>query len=311
MSNVSKVAVAKSKKHHTITAFAVAHSVRRFERFMSSLGRQENLHHENWRYVSLLVLCAAALLIGVPARSKAQNLLAPARVAESASSSSALQTAPSTIVIGFMGGMVKRNEPTRSEVQLAAKLREEFPNAAYIDTYENAHWKDARDKILKLLDVDKNGKLSPDEKQRAHIILFGHSWGASATVTLARDLGNFGIPVLLTVQVDSVQKVGQKDDVIPSNVFEAINFFQPDGMLHGRKQIRAEDPAKTKILGNQELRYKHTSLSCKGYPWQQRLFAKEHMYIECDPEVWTQIEALIRSRLPQLQAQAPTRTQAN
>ncbi|MBS1841948.1 MAG: hypothetical protein JSS69_16260 [Acidobacteria bacterium] len=238
-------------------------------------------------------------------------MLAPAPLAESASSSNAVQPAPSTIVIGFMGGMVKRNAPNRSEVQLAARLREEFPNATYIDTYENAHWKDARKKILKLLGADKNGKLSVDEKKRARIILFGHSWGASATITLARDLGNLGIPVLLTVQVDSVQKIGQKDDLIPSNVAEAINFFQPDGMLHGRKQIRAEDPSKTKILANQEFSYKHASLSCKGYPWQQRLFAKEHMYIECDPEVWNQIETLIRSRLPQLQAQTPTQTQSN
>ncbi len=201
--------------------------------------------------------------------------------------------------------------PSRSEVQLATKLREQYPNITYVDTYENTHWKDARETILKLLDADKNGKLSAEEKQHARIILFGHSWGASATVTLARELGSLGIPVLLTVQVDSIQKIGQKDDVIPSNVVEAINFFQPDGMLHGRRLIRAEDPAKTKILGNQEFSYKHTSLSCKGYPWQQYLFAKEHMYIECDPEVWTQIEGLIRSRLPQLQAQTLTLTQSN
>jgi hypothetical protein len=98
--------------------------------------------------------------------------------------------------------------------------------------------------------------------------------------------------------------MGQKDDVIPSNVAEAMNFFQPDGMLHGRKLIRAEDPSRTRILGNQALSYKHASLSCKGYPWHQRVFAKEHMYIECDPQVWSQIESLIRSKLPQIQVEA-------
>ncbi len=203
-----------------------------------------------------------------------------------------------------MGGMVRRDSPFRNEVRLAAKLREEYSNNAFVDTYENAHWKDAREKILALLDTDHDGKLSEEEKQKAHIILFGHSWGASATVTLARDLRELGIPVLLTVQVDSVQKMGQKDDVIPSNVAEAMNFFQPDGMLHGRRLIRAEDPSKTRILGNRAVSYKHASLSCKGYPWHQRVFAREHMYIECDPQVWSQIESLIRSKLPQIQVEA-------
>jgi len=249
-------------------------------------------------------LIRTALLAGmisgiVPFESRAQHMLVPANpVAEP------LRSTPSTIVIGFMGGMVKRDAPDRSEVRLAAKLRDDYSNLAYVDTYQNARWKEARTKILALLDTDHDGKLSEEEKQKARIILYGHSWGASTAVTLARDLRALGIPVLLTVQVDSVQKMGQKDDVIPTNVAEAMNFFQPDGMLHGRKLIRAENPGKTKILGNYELSYKHTSLSCKGYPWQQKLFAREHMYIECDPQVWTQIESLIRSKLPQLQAEA-------
>ncbi len=246
----------------------------------------------------------AALALGVfAARSEAQHILA-ATNPTSPPAAEALRPAPKAIVIGFMGGMVKRDEPNRSEVKLAAKLREEYSGSAFVDTYQNAKWKDAKTKILSLLDTDKDGTISEEEKKRARIILFGHSWGASATVTLARELRKMGIPVLLTVQVDSVQKMGQKDDVIPANVEEAINFYQPDGFLHGRSLIRAEDPAKTKILGNQLLSYKHTSLSCKGYPWQQKVFAKEHMYIECDPEVWSQIESLIRSKLPQTQAEA-------
>ena len=81
-----------------------------------------------------------------------------------------------------------------------------------------------------------------EEKQKARIVIFGHSWGASETVTLARKLERDGIPVLLTIQVDSVAKVGQNDSVIPANVGQAINFYQPDGIMHGRPQIRAADP---------------------------------------------------------------------
>jgi hypothetical protein len=260
--------------------------------------------------VSLLFKSCTPLFLSITAfvfsgalRANAQHMLSSSAL-PSASSSEPARPLSSTIVIGFMGGMVKRDAPFRNEVQLAAKLSEQYPNSAYVDTYENARWKDARKKILSLLDTDHDGTLSPEEKRNARIILFGHSWGASATVTLARDLRSQGIPVLLTVQVDSVQKMGQKDDVIPSNVAEAINFFQPDGLLHGRTLIRAEDPSKTRILGNQALSYKNAALSCKGYPWQQRVFAKEHMYIECDPQLWAQIESLIRSKLPQGQAQA-------
>ena len=248
-------------------------------------------------------VCAALALGVFAARSEAQHILA-ATNPTNPPAAEAVRPASKAIVIGFMGGMVKRDEPNRIEVKLAAKLREQYSDSAFVDTYKNANWKDAETKILSLLDTDKDGSVSDEEKKNARIILFGHSWGASATVTLARDLRKMGIPVLLTVQVDSVQKMGQKDDVIPSNVEEAINFYQPDGFLHGRSAIRAEDPAKTKILGNQLLSYKHTALSCKGYPWQQRVFAKEHMYIECDPEVWSQIESLIRSKLPQTQVEA-------
>ena len=265
---------------------------------MFSLFSQFNFPLAHLRCVSRALLFAAVLLAPFANSAPAQHPFA----ATNPPSADAVRPAARAIVIGFMGGMVKRDEPNRSEVKLAAKLREQYSDAAFVDTYQNAKWKDARAKILALLDTDKDGTLSAEEKERARIILYGHSWGASATVTLARELRNMGIPVLLTVQVDSVQKMGQKDDVIPANVREAMNFFQPDGMLHGRNLIRAEDPSKTKILVNFQMSYKHTSLSCKGYPWQQKVFAKEHMYIECDPEVWSQIESLIRSKLPQTEA---------
>ena len=270
---------------------------------MTGLAAQIGFRVNNAKQVSLTVFFAAALHFGAAHCAKAQHLITSATTTTTSTAADPVRHAPATIVIGFMGGRVRRDSPDRNEVRLAAKLREEYSNGAYVDTYENAHWRDARAKILSLLDTDHDGKLSEEEKQKARIILFGHSWGASATVTLARDLRDMGIPVLLTVQVDSVQKIGQKDDVIPTNVSEAINFFQPDGLLHGRKLIRAEDPNKTKILGNEELSYKNAALSCKGYPWHQRVFAKEHMYIECDPLVWSQIESLIRSKFPQVQAE--------
>jgi len=124
------------------------------------------------------------------------------------------QRAPA-IVIGFLGGMVRHDDAVHSEVQIAADLRKKYPEGVYVATFENRRLADARKAILSALDTDRDGKLSDYEKRNARIILYGHSWGASAVVALARDLNKDGVPVLLTVQVDSVAKTGQNDALIP------------------------------------------------------------------------------------------------
>ena len=184
-----------------------------------------------------------------------------------------------------------------SAVQVAAHLRQDYPAGVYVEVLENHLREKAHAKIVRFVDTDRNGTLSVEEKRNARIILYGHSWGASEAVTLARELGREGIPVLLTVQVDSISKPGENDKVIPANVAEAANFYQLDGFLHGQPQIRAADPARTHIIGNFRFDYKANPIECKQYPWYDRLFMKSHTEIECDPKVWTQVESLIRSRL--------------
>jgi pimeloyl-ACP methyl ester carboxylesterase len=205
--------------------------------------------------------------------------------------------APPTIVIGFVGGLVRHDDKVHTEVQLAEKLREAYPLGVYVEAFENRRREDARKTILTLLDTDHCGKPSEEEKSKARVILYGHSWGASAAVELARELQQDGVPVLLTAQVDSISKMGINDGLIPGNVGRAINFYQPDGLLHGRPEIRAADPAHTKILGN--FRYSYTELptECKDYPWHTKVFTKTHTAIECDPRVWSQVESLIREEL--------------
>jgi pimeloyl-ACP methyl ester carboxylesterase len=170
--------------------------------------------------------------------------------------------------------------------------------------FENHRGKEAHQAILRRLHANRDGALSPEEKQNARIIIFGHSWGASETVELARQLEKDDIPVILTIQVDSVSKLGQNDAVIPANVLQAVNFYQLDGMLHGQSQIRAANPAHTRILGNFRSGYKAKPFSCGQYPWWDRLIMKPHIQIECDPSVWNQVESLIRSNLS-LEARLP------
>jgi hypothetical protein len=104
--------------------------------------------------------------------------------------------------------------------------------------------------------------------------------------------------VLLTIQVDSVSKLGEDDRLIPPNVAVAVNFYQLDGLLHGQSKILAMDSARTKILGNFRSNYKTNPVKLDGYPWYAQLFMKPHIEIESDPQVWNQVESLIRSELP-------------
>jgi hypothetical protein len=203
---------------------------------------------------------------------------------------------PTAIVIGFVGGFVHHDDRVHTEVQLADRLRGDFSSVA-VQLFENHRGKDAHDSVLRLLHSGRPGPLSTEEKLNARIIIFGHSWGASETVELARQLEKDGIPVALTIQVDSVSKLGENDSLIPANVEQAVNFYQTDGVLHGKSQIRAANPLRTRILGNFRSDYKDKPLSCGQYPWYDRAFMKPHIQIECDPAVWNKVDSLIRTNL--------------
>jgi len=206
-----------------------------------------------------------------------------------------------TIVIGFVGGFVRRDNAVHSPVQIAVRLRSAHLSGVHVEVFENRRRQDAYRKILQLLDTAHTGMLSAAEKRGARIIIYGMSWGGSETLALARELKTQKIPVLLTIQVDSVAKPGQNDEVIPANVAEAANFYQTNGLLHGRPQIRAEEQGRTRILGNFRYDYKANSLRCEGYPWYDRVFTKYHTEIECDPAVWNRVEQMIREKLPPVQ----------
>jgi pimeloyl-ACP methyl ester carboxylesterase len=200
------------------------------------------------------------------------------------------------IVIGFMGGHIRAGNLAHGEARLASDLDRRYPAAVDAMTFANRHAGDALRTVLRLLDTSKDGRLSEAEKRAARIVLFGHSWGASEAIHFAQELDRHGIPVLLTIQVDSVEKSGEDDGSIPPNVREAINFYQAEGLLHGRSSIQAIDPKRTKILGSYESKYKKSPVSCAGYSWFARAFMRPHIEIENDGAVWDRIEALIVAR---------------
>jgi hypothetical protein len=229
------------------------------------------------------LVAAAILLFAAPLLNAAEGSIALKPTA-----------VPSYIVVGFVGGFVRHNNPHQGPVIFAQHARHQLPSNSFVRVFENRHRKAAYKTILRLLDGDHNGALNNDEKSKARIILFGHSWGASAVVLLARELDRDGIPVLLTVQVDSVAKPWQHDDVIPDNVEAAVNFYQPHGFVHGRAEIRAEDNSRTNILGNYRFDYQKEPVKCEGTSWFDRAFMGDHMQSECDPRIWSQIDNLVR-----------------
>lgn len=138
---------------------------------------------------------------------------------------SLVATKPPVVVVGFVGGVVKYDDPVRSEVKLAEHLRAEYPSGVFVETFENRNREKALKAILTQLSVDRSSVLSENEKRQARIILYGHSWGGSAMVELARELERRGIPVLLTIQVDSVKRFGDDDSVIPVRLKSNIDSY--------------------------------------------------------------------------------------
>jgi hypothetical protein len=206
------------------------------------------------------------------------------------------------IVIGFLGGFAKSGDTNHPEVWFGDYLRELYSPAAQVSVFSNHQRRKAISEVLQLLDADHNGTLTAVEKSQAKIIVYGHSWGASETTTFAKELEPFGIPVLLTVQIDIVPKPHQRPLLIPPNVEAAINFFQsePEGLLHGQSRVVAQDPGRTEIIGNLQMMYEGQHVDVRNYPWFARTFNKPHHEVENDARVWEKIALIIDSRLSSL-----------
>lgn len=201
------------------------------------------------------------------------------------------------IVIGFLGGYVKRDDVKHPEVLFADYLNNRYGPALHAEVFGNHEAKRALDLIIDRVDDNKNRPRIPADKNTMRIILYGHSWGASQVLTFARELEMRGIPVALTIQVDSVRKMRQNDRTVPPNVAKAINFYQRKGFTPGRPLIVPADAQRTTIIGNFHMIYNDPNIRCDNYRWFSRVLNKPHHLIENDPHVWDQIVLLIDSEL--------------
>jgi pimeloyl-ACP methyl ester carboxylesterase len=203
---------------------------------------------------------------------------------------------PFSIVVGFVGFIDRPTDPRLSVVQVRDQVRKLFPVNTYAEVFRNREKGKARHLIFTLLDSNSDGIISDDERRNARIILYGHSWGASTAVALARDLEREHIPVLLLVEVDRVHKPGLTDRVIPANVEEIANFYQSRGLLRGRADLVAENPLATRVVGNFRVDAERANCSFK-LGWFEKLFAGSHLRMQCDRTVWSLVDQLISQRL--------------
>lgn len=195
------------------------------------------------------------------------------------------------LVIGFLGGRDRWDDETKGVRQLALKLRAMPLEGVHVETVENSRRRVALDLVRRALDRNGDGALGDEERAAARVIVYGQSFGGAAVVKLARELDALGVPVLLTVQIDSV---GRGDGVIPPNVRRAANLYQDNGwLIRGEAPIRAADPAHTEILGNFRYDYDEREISLEGVPWYKSLARAAHAKMDRDPEVWAHVERLV------------------
>ena len=196
-----------------------------------------------------------------------------------------------TLVIGFLGGVERWNDEHRSVRRLALRLRE--TPGVHAESIANRHWRTGEKLVRRALDTNANGKLDPQEKAQARVILYGQSLGGGAVIRLARKLNSWGVPVLLTAQVDSF---GLGDGVIPPNVRSAVNYYQNERLtIRGRREIRAADGAKTHVIGNFRMRYPMLLPFPQPDEWHRKIFGGAHARMEADPLLWAQVELIVRA----------------
>jgi len=206
----------------------------------------------------------------------------------------------SLLVVGFLGAWEDWDNAKRSVRKLALDLRGRQVPGVYVETAGNHQRRVILRYIREALDQNRDRKLSAEEKQSVQFIFYGQSFGGAAAVKLARDLKKLGVPVRLTVQIDSV---GKDDDKIPPNVSRALNLYQHDpGPVWGESEIKAVDPSKTTILGNIRFFYFFRKVDMADYPWIARRMGLSHWKMDNDPVVWKAVDTAIMAEILAWQA---------
>jgi len=247
--------------------------------------------NRNGRWLRALVAVPGLLLLGGVLTKAASIVTMPKQTFDSFSTPTPLPEG-GVLVIGFLGGWEEWNDAHRGVRKFALRLRAKSLPGVYVETVENHRRELAIELVKKALDRNRDGKLDDDERKSARVILFGQSFGGAAVNKCSRELEALGVPVLLSVQVDSV---GRGDGLVPGNVRRAVNFYQKNDpfFIRGEDDFRAADAQKTEILGNFRWNYSGKKVDLCDGRWYQKILRNPHVKMEQDPELWNAVEAYL------------------
>lgn len=198
-----------------------------------------------FRTAILIAICA--WLCSVPAMAQKETDF-DTKAREGLTQSSE-QPQPCRIVfLGFVGALEPPGNKSSGVVQLRDLLNGPQFSDVCAKVYSPYVWTEGRDWLLSHF-PEHSGAITEEELAQApKVVLVGHSMGGWAMLSVARELRARGIPVELTVQVDSV---GITDYTVPRNVKAGAIFHAHDVLMFlTTKNVRLEDPTKTRLVAN-------------------------------------------------------------
>lgn len=183
-------------------------------------------------------------------RAALADLVRPEAGIASGAELSADQAPPRTVVVGFAGGLERRDSRSSGVVRLRRAIAEQFPDAPGLvaRSYSNFAWRRAARDVRALAEAP--GEAPP------LVVVYGHSLGGGAITKFARELARHDIDVALAVYVDAFTLRRAR---VPGNVRYAVNVYQRTGLLRGfplrgRSRLTVDDPDRTQVLANLRVR---------------------------------------------------------
>jgi pimeloyl-ACP methyl ester carboxylesterase len=149
---------------------------------------------------------------------------------------------------GFVGALESSNNKRSGIVQIRDSLQGPGYRDVCAKSFSPYTWNSGETWILQHFPKHPGRESQDDLASSPKVILIGHSAGGWAMLHVARDLNRRGIPVELTIQVDSV---GINDHTVPANVKAGAIFHAHDILMFmTTKNLRLEDPARTTLVAN-------------------------------------------------------------
>ncbi len=184
---------------------------------------------------------------------------------------------PRMIVVGFTGGLERKNSRVSGVVRLRRKIEDRVGDTPGVVAlaYSNFAWRRASEDVRALA-----AGASPV------IVVYGHSWGGGAISKFARAIDGDGLEVALAVYIDAFTL---RNPRVPANVRYAMNIYQRTGLLRGlplrgKGKLVPVDPERTHVLANLRVTPETEHF---GWNWNlvQPLFYRHHHRIGHDVRI--------------------------